>query len=59
LGLGGRARRFSSDAEKARVNVTRAIRSAIAKIAAQAPDLGAQLNTAISTGYTCRYEPWM
>jgi len=57
LGLGGRARRFTSDAEKARVNVTRAIRSAIAKISEQAPDIGEHLSTAISTGYNCRYEP--
>ena len=57
LGLGGRARRFSSDAEKARVNVTRAIRSAITKVTAEAPDLGEQLDAAVSTGYSCRYEP--
>ncbi len=57
VGLGGRTRRFSSDAEKARVNVTRAVRSAITKIATQAPDLGAHLDAAISTGYSCRYDP--
>jgi hypothetical protein len=44
-------------AERARLNVTRAIRSAIAKIAEQEPELGHLLNTSVRTGASCVYEP--
>jgi hypothetical protein len=44
-------------AERARLNVTRAIRSAIAKIAEQEPELGHLLNTSVRTGSSCVYEP--
>jgi hypothetical protein len=43
--------------ERARVNVTRAIRSAIARIAGQEPELGQLLQKAVRTGATCSYEP--
>jgi hypothetical protein len=56
VGLGGRPRRLGSDAERARVNVTRAIRTAIRRIADQAPELGATLDAAVRTGTHCRYE---
>lgn len=56
-GLGGRARRTSSAAEKARINVTRTIRGVIRLIAEDVPTLGAYLDRHIETGRTCRYEP--
>ncbi|MEP6651134.1 MAG: hypothetical protein ABJA74_14680 [Lapillicoccus sp.] len=57
FGLGGRPRRLGSEAERARLNATRAIRTAIRNIAAQAPDLGAALDAAVVTGTSCRYNP--
>ncbi len=57
LGMGGRQRRFADEAERARVNVTRAIRSAIRKLGAQAPHLAAHLDAAVTTGKRCRYDP--
>jgi len=57
LGLGGRARRFHSESERARVNVTRAIRSSMTRIAASDPHLGAHLGRTIRTGTFCCYDP--
>jgi hypothetical protein len=57
FGLGGRPRRLGPEAERARLNVTRAIRTAISNIAAQAPELGAHLDATLSTGTRCRYDP--
>jgi hypothetical protein len=57
FGLGGRPRRLGSQAERARLNVTRAIRTAIRNIAEQAPALGAHLDATVSTGARCRYDP--
>ncbi|MGI8729053.1 MAG: ATP-binding protein [Solirubrobacteraceae bacterium] len=57
VGLGGRDRRSGSDAERARVNVTRAIRTALARVAEQDPALGRSLGKAIRTGTFCVYEP--
>ncbi len=57
VGLGGRTRRFADEAERARVNVTRAIRSAIRKIETQAPELGAHLDRCVTTGGQCLYDP--
>jgi non-specific serine/threonine protein kinase len=56
-GLGGRGRRAASHAERARINVTRAIKKALAQIAAQDPALAHHLNAAIRTGRFCRYTP--
>src|SRR5262249_24288481 len=55
MGLGGRSRRASTDAERARVAVTKGIRAAIQQIRAMDPQLGRHLSTAISTGYFCCY----
>jgi hypothetical protein len=44
-------------AERARLNVTRAIRTAIGRIAVQEPELGHLLQSAIRTGSSCAYEP--
>jgi hypothetical protein len=57
VGLGGRDRPQSSDAERARVNVTRAIRTTIRRIADHDRALGAELEATVHTGLFCRYEP--
>lgn len=57
LGLGGRVRRAGSRAERARVNVTKAIRSAIGRIQVAHPALGAHLEAAVRTGTVCAYRP--
>ena len=57
VGLGGRSRKAASSAERARVNVTRAIRTAIARIAASHPSLGQHLAQTIRTGTACSYTP--
>jgi tetratricopeptide (TPR) repeat protein len=56
-GLGGRPRRTSPEAERARVNVTRTLRSAIARIEIAAPCVGAHLRSSVRTGAACRYDP--
>lgn len=56
-GLGGRARRAGSDAERARVNATRAIRSAVGRITEHDRELGALFDRTIRTGTFCVYEP--
>jgi tetratricopeptide (TPR) repeat protein len=55
-GLGGRDRRPGSDAERARVNVTRTIRAAMARLGEQHPDLGRHLEQAVRTGTYCSYQ---
>ncbi|MDQ3738330.1 MAG: hypothetical protein M3337_04090 [Actinomycetota bacterium] len=57
FGLGGRNRMASSVAEKARLNVTRALRAALAKLAAALPAPGAVLDRRVRTGLFCCYEP--
>jgi tetratricopeptide (TPR) repeat protein len=57
VGLRGRPRRFADESERARVNVTRAIRSAIRKIEAQAPGLASHLDRCVTTGGRCCYDP--
>jgi hypothetical protein len=57
FGLGGRNRRAASAAERARLNVTRAVRSAIAKLAEALPEAGAVLDRRVRTGTYCAYEP--
>jgi hypothetical protein len=56
-GLGGRDRKIGSDAERARVNVTRAIRSALARINDHDPALGHRLDITVHTGTFCIYQP--
>ncbi len=56
-GLGGRVRHFPGPAERARTAVRKAIKRAIDAVHAAAPDLATQLDTAISTGYHCCYDP--
>jgi tetratricopeptide (TPR) repeat protein len=57
VGLGGRDRRAASSAERARVSVTRAIRSAMASVEERHPELGRHLAAAVRTGTYCRYAP--
>lgn len=57
FGLGGRERSASSAAEKARLNVTRALRSAIARVVEALPDAGATLDRRVRTGLYCAYVP--
>lgn len=57
FGLGGRSRRSSSATEKARLNVTRALRSATAKVSEALPEAGSVLDRRLRTGLYCAYEP--
>ncbi len=57
VGLGGRDRRASSAAERARVNVTRAIRGAVKAIAEHDGRLGHHLERSVRTGVFCAYQP--
>jgi hypothetical protein len=57
FGLGGRGRRTSSTVEKARLNVTRSIRTAVRRIEEVLPEGGALLDRAVRTGTYCAYEP--
>ena len=56
-GLRGRPRQLGSESERARINVTRAIRSAIWRIRDRAPAAAAHLDQAIRTGSRCSYAP--
>jgi tetratricopeptide (TPR) repeat protein len=57
VGLGGRARRAGDPAERARVSVTKAIRSALDRIKRDCPDLHRHLAATIRTGTYCSYTP--
>jgi hypothetical protein len=57
VGLGGRDRRAASAVERVRVNVTKAIRSAIRRIAEHDGQLGQHLDHSVRTGTFCSYAP--
>jgi hypothetical protein len=57
VGLGGRDRRAAAHAERARLNVTRAIRAGVANLARVNPSLGRHLTATIRTGRYCSYTP--
>ena len=57
VGLGGRDRRAVSVSERARVNVTRAIRSAIRRIGEVDRDAGHYLDATVVTGTFCVFDP--
>jgi tetratricopeptide (TPR) repeat protein len=57
VGLGGRDRRAASATERARISVTRAIRSALDRTRAQSSLLGRHLDATIRTGAYCSYTP--
>jgi hypothetical protein len=54
---GGAAQRSGAAAERARVNVTRAIARAVERIGAVHPALGQHLTATLRTGAFCRYAP--
>lgn len=57
FGLGGRKRPVAAAAERARVNVQRRLRDAIARVEKQHEALGRYLRWTIKTGSYCRYDP--
>ncbi len=57
FGLGGRERTASSASERARLNVTRALRAAIVKLGEALPEAGAVLDRRVRTGFYCSYQP--
>ena len=57
VGLGGRLRKIGSVTERARVNVTRRVRDAIARVAEAHPELGRYLTESIRTGTYCSFRP--
>jgi tetratricopeptide (TPR) repeat protein len=57
FGLGGRERHAGSAAERARLNVTRALRAAIAKLSEALPEAGRNLDEGVRTGMYCAYAP--
>jgi tetratricopeptide (TPR) repeat protein len=57
IGLGGRDRKAASASERARLSVTRAIRSAMNRLRGLDPALGAHLDATIRTGTYCVYTP--
>jgi hypothetical protein len=57
VGLGGRDRPTDSAAERARVNVTKAVRTAIGRITEHSAALGQHLDRTVRTGTFCSYQP--
>jgi hypothetical protein len=57
VGLGGRDRKAASQAEKARVNITKSMKDALKRIEENHGPLGEHLRTTIRTGTYCAYLP--
>ena len=57
VGLGGRDRLAASAAERARINVTRAIKAVLTRIQEHSPALGRHLGRTVRTGIYCSYAP--
>ena len=57
VGLGGRDRKAASDAEHARVNVTRALKASLERLAEHSPGLGQYFEATLRTGAFCSYVP--
>src|SRR5262249_52093490 len=57
VGLGGRDRKTGSAAERARVNITKAVKIALSRIRAHSPALASHLDATIHTGTFCSYAP--
>jgi tetratricopeptide (TPR) repeat protein len=57
VGLGGRTRKWPSETERSRVNVTNAIRSIITRLRKENPELARYLSNTIKTGRFCSFEP--
>lgn len=56
-GLAGATRRIVSPAERARQSVTKAIKSAAARVAEHSPAMGRHLASTLRTGTYCIYQP--
>ncbi len=56
-GLRGRDRKAASATERARVNITRTIKLALARIGRVHPELESHLVASVKTGTFCRYQP--
>lgn len=56
-GLGGRTRSHSAEAERARVNATRALRAVLTRLEPVAPIVAAHLRASVHTGSYFRYQP--
>jgi hypothetical protein len=57
VGLGGRSRKASSTAEKARINVRKRILDAVNRIREHSPALAKHLERSVRTGVFCSYDP--
>lgn len=57
LGRSGRPRKLATDAERARISVTRALRAAIDRIGGVDASAAAHLAVAVRTGALCSYHP--
>mgnify|MGYP000206246677 CR=1 FL=1 len=57
VGLGGRTRRASGTAERARSAVTQRLRGTIRQLGVSHPALGRHLQASVRTGLYCSYEP--
>jgi eukaryotic-like serine/threonine-protein kinase len=57
VGIGGRDRQTGAHAERARVNVTRAVRTTLKRIAGYDARLGRALEETVQTGTFCAYRP--
>ena len=57
VGLGGRDRLAASAAERARINITRAMKAALGRIQEHSPALGRHLTRTVRTGIYCSYAP--
>jgi hypothetical protein len=57
VGLGGRDRRAGSPQERARLNVTRAIKASVRRLGRHDPALAAHLDVSVLTGRACVYRP--
>lgn len=56
-GMNGLSRRTTSTAERARVRVTKSLRTAIARITKVSPTIGNHLSNSVQTGMYCSYQP--
>jgi hypothetical protein len=56
-GVGGRPRTVPDEAERARVNATRAVWAAVRRVESAAPLAGAHLRASLRTGRFLRYQP--
>jgi predicted ATPase len=57
IGGGGRTRRASGTAERARTAVTQRLRSTLRQLAEAHPELGRHLRASVTTGLYCNYTP--